>query len=87
MASSPFDEAVGSARNRWEKYRTDPELLARSALADKLAELFAWGWISAPVLQSLAEAARQDGLSHPDIVACAGAGASGGYRHLVRGDG
>ena len=85
MASSDLDAAVGSASNYWMKCPTASGP-PRSAVTDKLSELFSWGWLNGPLVQALAEAVRQDGLSQPDLVASAEIGDSGEYPGNCRRD-
>ena len=52
---------------------------APSSLAAELLEKWSWGSMSAPLVQTLAAAAKKDGLDHPQIHALAGIGASGKF--------
>ena len=48
-----------------------------SKLAALLVEQWAWGEMSAPMVQTLAEAAETDGLAHPDVAKLARIGSQG----------
>ena len=50
-----------------------------SKLAKELLALWSWGAISGPLLQSLANAVYQDGLTHPQVERLAKLGGSGRY--------
>ena len=52
---------------------------AQSQLASELLSLWAWGHMSAPVVQQLAHAAFADGLQHPQIENLAKIGSRGKY--------
>ena len=61
----------------------------KSALAGLLLEKWSWGEISAVQVQKFADAACQDGVTHPDVVALARMGGAGSihgnvHRDLVR---
>ena len=52
---------------------------AKSKLALELLNLWSWGTMSAPLVQRLASAAAEDGLSHPQITKMAKIGGAGQY--------
>ena len=51
----------------------------KSRLAQLLMDKWAWGTMSAPMLQSIAQAAVQDGLQHPDVEKLAKIGGQGRF--------
>ena len=50
-----------------------------SKLARELLSMWSWGTMSAPLVQTLAHAACQDGLEHPDVQKLARIGGAGKY--------
>eukprot|EP00969_Alexandrium_andersonii_P340384 15045452-Alexandrium_andersonii.AAC.1 len=73
-ANVSFSEDVG--RHAFRRQRVVAEAPRPSSrLASLLQEHFAWGLISAPVMQAFAQAAVDDGLQHADIKALSRIGA------------
>ena len=59
---------------------------SKSKLANALLRLFGWGLLTATSVQWIAQAAMDDGLSHPDLEELAGIGRSGEFAGNCRRD-
>ena len=88
MNDAAYENAVSSAQNRWRKYPVEPasHTGTRSALAELLLSWHAWGWLSGPLVQKLAEAGQADGIRHPDVIKLASVGGAGVYPQNTRRD-
>ena len=64
-------------RQRHAAARSSEQPLPPSHLAELLMEQWAWGEMSAPMVQGLAEAAMKDGLAHPEVQKLAQIGTQG----------
>jgi hypothetical protein len=60
--------------------------IGESVLATLLLGFWAWGIVSAVMVQRIAHAAHTDGLAHPSIVRLASIGAKGRYKQNARRD-
>eukprot|EP00969_Alexandrium_andersonii_P338528 14961263-Alexandrium_andersonii.AAC.1 len=84
-ATSSFADAVGS--HAFRRRRGAPTAPAPSShLATLLKEHYAWGWMSGPIVQALAQAAVEDGLRQDDIVALGAIGSYGTFAGNTRRD-
>ena len=75
----------GAAQRVWEA-ESHGEDHPDSALVERLLELWAWGILSAPLTQWLAEGTVLDGNSRPDVVALASVGKAGTWASNTRRD-
>ena len=67
----------GYKRRLAQAQQDEAEEQAPSKLSSLLIEQWAWGALSAPKVQAIAEAACADGLSHPDVEKLSKMGSAG----------
>ena len=70
---------LGGSKQKLSQLKAAEEKPGRSKLAEELMSLWSWGTMSAPLVQSLAKAAYDDGLTHPEIQRMAKIGGAGQY--------
>ena len=70
-------ELFGGYKQKLAQMQAGEPKPGESHLASKLLSMWAWGTMSAPTLQALANAAYQDGLTHPQIQRMCKIGGSG----------
>ena len=75
----PKRKHQGGSNQRLAQLKAAEKKPVKSKLADELMSLWSWGTMSAPLVQSLAQAACEDGLSHPQILKMAKIGGAGQY--------
>ena len=64
-------------KRQWSSGASSSSTGSSSALAKFLIDQWSWGAMSAPTIQKIAFAARQDGLSHAEITIIASLGSEG----------
>ena len=78
--TSPSSMLAGGSSQRLSQLKAqDQPGPQESKLASQLMTLWSWGTLSAPLVQTLADAAHQDGLTHPDVVRMAMLGGRGKF--------
>ena len=81
---SELADAVADAAANYRKRRTRD--LSSSSLARILRQQFAWGTMPASTVQAIAQAARDDGLEHPEINDLSDIGTAGIWANNCRRD-